>query len=164
MREPSKEAIVEALKVYYDKTGDRIPAGMDAALRAAYAIDFGPTSDTLLTTRYVKQLEAKLQSAQLEALRFAEKTGETIGDLERELLAALAKDSVKTHEINVLVEENRKQAKRIAELERLKVHCSDCGADYAATGIEAGCTCKFRKRIAALEDELKNMRGDQNAQ
>ena len=49
--EPSKEAIVAALEVYYDKTGDRIPAGMDSALRAAYAIDFAALRAELQAAR-----------------------------------------------------------------------------------------------------------------
>ena len=36
-------------------------------------------------------------------------------------------------------------------LERLRVHCEHCGADYAATGVEAGCPCLVR----AERDRLK---------
>jgi len=35
----------------------------------------------------------------------------------------------------------------IEKLEKLKVHCPDCGADYAATGIEAGCPCRIQEAL-----------------
>lgn len=40
-----------------------------------------------------------------------------------------------------------------ARLRRLMVHCENCGADYAATGIEAGCPCAWRERAEAAERE-----------
>lgn len=44
--------------------------------------------------------------------------------------------------------------RRIATLEKLKVHCPDCGADYAATGIEAGCPCKILQERDRLQAQL----------
>lgn len=40
-----------------------------------------------------------------------------------------------------------------AEIERLnkmRAHCPDCGADFMATGIEAGCPCKLRAEVERL--------------
>lgn len=39
-------------------------------------------------------------------------------------------------------------------LKRLVVHCENCGADYAETGLEAGCSCRLLERIRGLEDKL----------
>jgi hypothetical protein len=65
---------------------------------------------------------------------------------------------------------------RAAEVERdallkLKVHCPDCGGDYAATGLEVGCKCQVVKERDALRrvidkartyltDELAELRRD----
>lgn len=50
--------------------------------------------------------------------------------IERELLPALAaKDA------------------EIARLTALRLHCDRCGADYAATGIEAGCPCQLTELL-----------------
>jgi len=38
-------------------------------------------------------------------------------------------------------------------LQRLFVHCPDCGADYAATGLEVGCSCKLRAEVERLKLE-----------
>jgi hypothetical protein len=48
-------------------------------------------------------------------------------------------------------EATRSALAEIRELRKLKVHCPDCGADYAATGVEAGCPCKLRARNEKLE-------------
>jgi hypothetical protein len=32
----------------------------------------------------------------------------------------------------------------VERLNRMRVHCEHCGADYAQTGLEAGCPCKLR--------------------
>jgi len=39
-------------------------------------------------------------------------------------------------------------------LQRLFVHCPDCGADYAATGLEVGCSCKLRAEVERLQRDL----------
>jgi hypothetical protein len=46
--------------------------------------------------------------------------------------------------------------KRIAELEKLRVHCPLCGGDYAETGLEVGCNCVLTARIAELEKKLED--------
>lgn len=42
---------------------------------------------------------------------------------------------------------------QLAKLNAMRTHCEDCGADYVATGVEAGCPCKLKARIAELERE-----------
>lgn len=194
LREPSKEAIEAALDANF-WGGNREDAirMMERSIIAAYAIDLGPTSDTLLTTRHVKQLEAELQAAQIEVRQFHEYRKSGICSWCGLLFKAAGEDDVPEARAALLdharnckghpavselqaAQEKVMQAQsgwrkaqdqwelalnllaaakeRIAELESLKVHCPDCGADYAATGIEAGCPCKFVKRIAELEYEL----------
>ena len=51
----------------------------------------------------------------------------------------------------------RLQADEIERLSKLVVHCDDCGADYAETGIEAGWPCRLREeneRLRALITRL----------
>lgn len=40
-------------------------------------------------------------------------------------------------------------------LNNLMVHCENCGGDYAATGLEVGCSCLLLARVAELEDLLR---------
>ena len=40
---------------------------------------------------------------------------------------------------------------RVDELEKMCVHCENCGADYVATGLEAGCPCLLIARVKELE-------------
>ncbi len=62
---------------------------------------------------------------------------------------------------NRIIELEAQIAERAKEIERLKAenerlnkmreHCENCGADYMATGIEAGCPCLLK----AENDRLK---------
>ena len=64
-------------------------------------------------------------------------------------LQARVEDS---EELIVLLETEKANWKALAEeLEKLKVHCENCGADYIATGLEAGCPCLLIARIKELE-------------
>lgn len=54
--------------------------------------------------------------------------------------------------------------KRIAELEaeldrlnKMRVHCGYCGADYMATGIEAGCPCRITAERDRLQADVKRL-------
>lgn len=47
------------------------------------------------------------------------------------------------------------QAGEIEHLNQMRVHCPDCGADYLATGIEAGCPCKLKAEIEHLTEVLQ---------
>jgi hypothetical protein len=51
----------------------------------------------------------------------------------------------------ILTQQLADQRAEVERLQRLAVHCPDCGADYAATGIEAGCPCKLRAVMDGLE-------------
>jgi len=53
------------------------------------------------------------------------------------------------------VRRSLEEGSRVAHLERLVVHCEHCGADYAATGLEAGCPCLLRARVARLEEAIQ---------
>lgn len=44
-------------------------------------------------------------------------------------------------------------AATVETLNRLRVHCERCGADYLATGVEAGCPCQ----LAAITAERDNL-------
>jgi hypothetical protein len=45
-------------------------------------------------------------------------------------------------------------------LNRMRVHCPDCGGDYLGTGLELGCPCKVYKEIDRLKAENKRLHGD----
>ena len=47
----------------------------------------------------------------------------------------------------------------VERLQRLAVHCPDCGGDYAATGLEVGCPCKLRAEVERLVLGLTWMAG-----
>jgi hypothetical protein len=47
------------------------------------------------------------------------------------------------------------QQAEIERLQRLAVHCPDCGGDYAATGLEVGCPCKLRAVMDGLVEALR---------
>ena len=79
------------------------------------------------SAKWAHELQKQLQAAQLEALRFAENTGATIGDLERELQAArgnyqtLLDDAVEIRaQVAAANERIAELGKRIMDLERLR--------------------------------------------
>jgi hypothetical protein len=61
-----------------------------------------------------------------------------------------------------------KEVERLqAEVERLQrraVHCPDCGGDYAATGLEVGCSCKLRAEVERLNARVKDWESAYQAQ
>ena len=60
------------------------------------------------------------------------------------------------------LEELRKRAEaaeaEIARLTKMRTHCSNCGGDYLATGVEVGCPCLVLARAEAAEAALKEAR------
>ena len=42
----------------------------------------------------------------------------------------------------------------VARLDAMRTHCEHCGADYLATGIEAGCPCRLVAEVARLRAAL----------
>lgn len=48
-------------------------------------------------------------------------------------------------------------AAEVEHLNKLRVHCEDCGADYAATGVEAGCPCKLTAKVEHLRRGLVHL-------
>lgn len=46
-----------------------------------------------------------------------------------------------------------RQAQEIQRLNAMRTHCEHCGADYLATGIEAGCPCRLVQEIQDLRTE-----------
>ena len=43
---------------------------------------------------------------------------------------------------------------QIKMLEAMRTHCENCGGDYMATGIEAGCPCLLKAQVKTLQDAL----------
>jgi len=63
-------------------------------------------------------------------------------------------------EIDALRARVEELEKENTKLNKLRTHCPDCGADYAITGLDNGCSCKLLKRIEELEaqiDKTKNI-------
>lgn len=60
------------------------------------------------------------------------------------------------------LEELRKRAEaaeaEIARLTKMRTHCSNCGGDYLATGVEVGCPCLVLARAEAAEAALTKVR------
>lgn len=56
--------------------------------------------------------------------------------------------------------EGEKQAlqQEVATLNAMRTHCPDCGADYMATGIEAGCPCKLKRENERLKAMLRRIK------
>lgn len=44
-----------------------------------------------------------------------------------------------------------------SRLNRSRVHCENCGADYIATGIEAGCPCRLQAANASLREIVERL-------
>lgn len=42
----------------------------------------------------------------------------------------------------------------VERLNKMRTHCENCGADYMATGLEAGCPCKLKAENAALKEKV----------
>lgn len=40
----------------------------------------------------------------------------------------------------------------IDEIDQLRAHCEHCGGDYMATGIETGCPCQLKAKLAAAKE------------
>ena len=40
----------------------------------------------------------------------------------------------------------------ITRLNKMRVHCENCGADYMATGIEAGCSCRLQAQLTSAAE------------
>jgi len=38
----------------------------------------------------------------------------------------------------------------VERLNKMRVHCTRCGADYLATGVEAGCPCALQSEVERL--------------
>ena len=58
------------------------------------------------------------------------------------------------YEIGLIADVARLEAE-VATLEKMRIHCERCGADYMATGIEAGCPCLLLTKLKAQEEALE---------
>ncbi len=56
-----------------------------------------------------------------------------------------------------LIERIAKQDAEIERLNKMRTHCENCGADYMATGIEAGCPCKLAVENTSLKAQVERL-------
>lgn len=56
-----------------------------------------------------------------------------------------------------LIERIAKQDAEIERLNKMRTHCENCGADYMATGIEAGCSCKLAAENTSLKEQVERL-------
>ena len=80
-----------------------------------------------------------------------------IAELLRQLAEKNEEKAFDEHRLLEAFERINNQIERLAEkdaetakLNAMRTHCPDCGGDYMATGIEAGCPCKLQTRVAEL--------------
>ena len=59
--------------------------------------------------------------------------------------------------IDALAERIAKQDAEIERLNKMRTHCENCGADYMATGIEAGCSCKLAAENTSLKEQVERL-------
>ena len=122
------------------------------------------------THEQIDRLRAKLQAAQLEALRFAENTGATVGDLERELQAAqdLIENLNDTHDslnrtCNILRNQLSAANARIDISDQaLKALQEATGSDNTENPWIGVCASVMllKMRIAELESELESWKSE----
>ena len=143
--EPSKEAIEAALRdiLVYTLGNEDERVMMQKSLEAAYAIDFGPTSDTLLTTRHIKQLEAELQTLKndlADALDLKNGVGPTV-------LTALA------------TERDRLQAENIALLAELQAAREEAAQYKGQWEMTRNANIEMTAQLAAANERIAELRG-----
>lgn len=71
--------------------------------------------------------------------------------------AALRRDG---YAIGECVDEIDRLEAQLAALEAMRTHCTRCGADYVATGIEAGCPCLLQAKLDAIRALPEQWRKD----
>ena len=47
---------------------------------------------------------------------------------------------------------NERLREEVERLNKMRVHCPDCGGDYMQTGIETGCPCRLRAEVERLRE------------
>lgn len=57
-------------------------------------------------------------------------------------------------QLDELEQETQSLRQENEKLNAMRTHCPDCGWDYVATGVETGCPCRLKDRVAELEAEL----------
>lgn len=71
-----------------------------------------------------------------------------------ELMANESKESIAELYMDALAALRAKDAE-IERLNKMRTHCENCGADYVAMGLEAGCPCKLKAENASLKAQLE---------
>lgn len=88
---------------------------------------------TELALSEFSEVGAKAWKEPHEVVYVHAKDADTIADLRAQLAAAQAE---------------------VERLNKMRTHCDNCGADYLATGVEAGCPCLTMR----LKDEVERLR------
>jgi len=93
-----------------------------------------------------KELEAEDRHRRLQKLEQTPYAYWSEGDLQLFTILNVYNDCA----LQQAIAEIRRLRADNARLNKARVHCEHCGADYLATGVEAGCPCKLKAEIERI--------------
>ena len=99
------------------------------------------------------RLQRLIEGAQVKDVTIARLTAD-VNLLTQQRDDTLLRERLQASELITMVESRNAAEVTIARLRRLMVHCDKCGADYAATGLEAGCSCELQATIARMTNSV----------